>query len=298
MAIRVLSFGEVLWDIIDGTYCIGGAPLNFAGHMAKLGADPYVISAVGKDQWGDKALDYLQKQNIDTSYISRSENPTGTVLVELEEGSPRYDIVQGSAWDAISLDREMMKNLKAVKWDVLYIGSLAQRSDASRETLMWILDNVQRDQVFFDVNLRQQWFNREVIEYSIKRTSILKVNDEEVPVIGKLLFGKELSEDLLARKVMETYGVSIVIVTCGGDGALFFDEHREYKLKPEPAEVVDTVGAGDSFSGAFVYSYLNTGDIDRAGKLALDVAAYVVSSEGALPDYSPELRKKIELHLK
>lgn len=298
MAIKVLSFGEVLWDIIEGNYCIGGAPLNFAGHMAKLGARPYMVSAVGHDPLGDKAVAFVESQNIDTSFISRNDSPTGTVLVELKAGIPSYDIVQGAAWDGITLNGDKGEKLKSEEWDVLYLGSLAQRTETSRKTLSWILENVESREVFFDVNLRQNWYSREVIEESIRHTTILKVNDEEVSVVAELLFSGEMSGEELARAVIEKHGVSVVIITLGGDGALFFDRQREYKLRPEPADVVDTVGAGDSFSGAFVYSYLNTGDIDRAGKLALDVASFVVSSEGALPEYSEELKKKIQLHLK
>ncbi|MBN2659580.1 MAG: carbohydrate kinase [Spirochaetales bacterium] len=298
MAIKVLAFGEVLWDIIEGSYHIGGAPFNFAGHMAKLGADSYLISAVGRDELGEKAITRIQSQKIDTTLVVKNDSPTGTVQVSLSEGIPSYNIVPGSAWDSIGLNGEAQDILKDIEWDVLYLGSLAQRSERSRKTARWLMENVKSRHVFFDVNLRQEWYSRDVIEETMKHTSILKVNDEEVPVISRLLFGKEMPEDQLAREILETYGVSIIIVTLGGEGALFFDKHREYKLKPEPAEVVDTVGAGDSFSGAFVYSYLNTNDIDRAGRLALDVASFVVSSEGALPEYSEELKKKISLHLK
>lgn len=297
MAIKVLSFGEVLWDIIEGNYYIGGASLNFAGHMAKLGANPFMVSAVGRDSLGDRAVEYLQSRDIDVRYIGRNDSPTGTVMVELKEGIPSYDIVLGSAWDSIVLDENTKKELSGEEWDVLYLGSLAQRSETSRASLAWILEKVKRKIVFFDVNLRQTWFSREVIENSMKYTTILKVNDEEVPVIAELLFGGKMTEEQLAREVMDRYGVSIVIITMGGEGALFFDKKREYKLKPVPARVVDTVGAGDSFSGAFVFAYLKTGDIDRAGRLALDVASFVVSSEGALPDYSQELKSKIRLHL-
>lgn len=298
MSLNLLSFGEVLWDIIEGRYHIGGAPLNFAGHMSKLGAKAYMVSAVGRDDLGEKTLDFLRQQNIETSFVNRNDKQTGTVLVELEEGIPQYDIVEDRAWDFINLDDSQKEELTSREWDVLYLGSLSQRSSVSRETLRWIFENVKRREVFFDVNLRQSWFSRDILDESLKNTSILKVNDEEVPVLSSLLFGEELPEDQLADKVISQYGVSVVIVTCGEKGALFFNNHREYKLEPVPAEVVDTVGAGDSFSGAFVYSYLYTGDIDRAGKLALDVASFVVSSPGALPDYSPELLKKIALHLK
>lgn len=205
------------------------------------------------------------------------------MLVELKEGIPDYQIVENVAWDAIALDEKAKSELTACQWDILYLGSLSQRSVVSRDTLQWIFKNVKSREIFFDVNLRQSWFSKEIIDESMKHTSILKVNDEEVPVISRLLFGRELPEDQLADKVINLYGVSIVIVTCGDKGAYFFNDHREYKLKPEPAEVVDTVGAGD---------------IDRAGKLALDVASYVVSSSGALPDYSPELLKRIQFYLK
>jgi len=298
VAIKVLAFGELLWDIIEGNHCIGGAPLNFAGHMAKLGADCSLVSAVGSDALGEKALQYLDKQGINSSFIESNNSPTGTVQVELKKGIPVYNIVQGAAWDSIELDSEFQERLKEEKWDVLYFGSLAQRSEKSRVSARWIMENVKRTHLFFDVNLREQWFNRQIVEDTVKAATILKLNDEEVPVVARLLFGKALSEEQLARNIIEAYSVHIVIVTLGGEGALFFDKQREYKLCPEFTKVVDTVGAGDSFSGAFLYSYLNTGDIDRAGRLALDVASFVVSSEGALPDYSENLREKIALHLK
>ncbi|MBI9099132.1 MAG: carbohydrate kinase [Spirochaetaceae bacterium] len=298
MSIKILSFGEVLWDIIDDKYNIGGAPLNFAGHLSRLGAESYILSSVGKDKLGEEALEFLKSCHIDCSLIDMTDKPTGTVIVTLSKGIPDYNIVKGAAWDYISLTDDSKRKLKEISWDVLYLGSLAQRSDMSRKAIGWILKNINCKDVFFDVNLRQKWYNREIIAETMKFTTILKLNDEEVPVVSSLLFKKKYSPEQLARQLIDNYKLSIVIVTCGELGALFFDKHREYVLKPDPLEVLDTVGAGDSFSAAFVYSYLKTGDIDRAGKLALDVASYVVSKEGALPDYSETFKQKIGFHLK
>lgn len=291
---RVLSFGEILFDIIEGEHYLGGAPLNFAGHLAQFGANAYILSAVGADELGALALKQISKLGIDTSLVQIKENhPTGTVPVELKNGQPDYTILKNVAYDYIDFDAD--SPLEKTDFDVLYYGTLAQRNDHSQETLRKLVETKKFKQIFYDINLRKGCINRHIIHDSLHQCSILKLNDEEVKVLAAMFFEQELSLEEFSRMISAAYMIDVVVITAGEKGSYVLEDQVFGFAKGYPAKVVDTVGAGDSFSAAFVYHYFRTKDPLYAADIANRLGAYVASSRGPLPAYTPEIIKVLEI---
>lgn len=292
---KVLSFGEILFDIIEGDPYLGGAPLNFAAHLAKCGAESYILSRLGQDELGKLALAKIEDLGINTSLIQQdSQHPTGTVDVVLDKGQPDYTIHEGVAWDFIEAG-EAEKLMNETDFDVFYFGTLAQRSPISRETLKDLLTHSHVDQVFYDVNLRKGFYNQEILHQSLSLCTILKLNDEEVRKLSSLLFQKEMDVEDFAQKVVKTYGVETIIITAGEKGCYIFEGGDLIFVKGFPAQVQDTVGAGDAFSAAFIYRYFYTKDAQQAADVANRLGAFVASSRGPIPEYSDEIRKMLEV---
>lgn len=291
---KVLSFGEILFDIIEGKTYLGGAPLNFAAHLARCGAESYIFSRVGEDQLGEQAVEMIESLGIKTSLIQTDPvHSTGTVAVVLDKGQPDYTIHENAAWDFIEADpaEEILEN---EAFDFLYFGTLAQRQPVSRQTLQDLLMNAQADQIFYDVNLRKGYYTREILHWSVGLCTILKLNDEEVRMLSFLLFDKEMEIADFAKAVTEEYEVEIIVITAGEEGCYVFEEGELIFIKGYPAQVQDTVGAGDAFSAAFVYHYFHTQDAQQAADVANRLGAFVASSRGPIPEYTHEIRKMLE----
>jgi fructokinase len=298
--IKALTFGEALFDIIKGSAHLGGAPLNIAAHLAKLGAKPTVITEVGRDELGKVLLTITEKMGIDTSYISVDEKrPTGTVTVKLEdEGIPIFTINEGVAWDAITLDEEQFKALSGKEWDVFYFGTLAQRSEENRRTLKRLLSEIKANNFFYDVNLRAGFYTKEWILSSLEHCTILKMNEEEATAISCFLFGTVHSFDALCRLLTEEYpDISIICITKGPAGAAAYNKGVYEEIKITSVEVADTVGAGDAFSAGFLYTYLSGYGVSKATLIASILGTYVASKPGSVPEYSDKLVKELELAL-
>ncbi len=298
--IKALTFGEALFDIIKGSAHLGGAPLNIAAHLAKLGAKPTVITEVGRDELGKVLLTITEKMGIDTSYILVDEKrPTGTVTVKLEdEGIPIFTINEGVAWDAITLDEEQFKALSGKEWDVFYFGTLAQRSGENRRTLKRLLSEIKANNFFYDVNLRAGFYTKEWILSSLEHCTILKMNEEEATTISCFLFGTVHSFDALCRLLTEEYpDISIICITKGPAGAAAYSKGVYEEIKITSVEVADTVGAGDAFSAGFLYTYLSGYGVSKATLIASILGTYVASKPGSVPEYSDKLVKELELAL-
>ncbi len=291
---KVLAFGEILFDIIEGDKFLGGAPLNFAAHLSKLGADAYIVSAVGADNLGEIAIQQVKNTRVNTSFIQIDpEHETGTVLVALNDGQPAYTISENVAFDFIkSITSENLN--KKFDFDFIYYGTLAQRNEQSRNTLREILKNKDFKQVFYDVNLRKSFFTKEILFQSLQHCSILKLNDEEVDILGDLLFGEALSLEDFGFRIALKFDIKIVIITAGAKGCIVYDNGNLHFVKGYPAKVVDTIGAGDSFSAAFLYHYYHNGDALAAADKANQLGAFVASSRGPIPEYSKEIIKAME----
>jgi len=289
-AMKVLAFGEILWDIIEGEYHLGGAPFNFAAHVVKCGGASTIISAVGTDRLGKQAIDEAKALGVDVSLIATiPDKPTGTVDVFLANGQPDYTIHEGVAFDVIPMPAG--HEIKSGGYDVFYFGSLAQRSTTSKKSLQWIFDHVKFRHVFYDINLRKDFYSKEIVENSLHHCSIFKINDTESKAIAKLFYGKELTLEEFARKIVADYKVEVIIITAAEKGCYLLKDNHFFHMPGEVVKVVDAVGAGDSFSAAFMKAYDKTGNVSVASAIANKVGAYVASSRGAIPPYSEEIKK-------
>jgi len=281
----IIGLGEALWDMLPDGKKLGGAPANFAFHAQLLGDKAIAISALGEDPLGDETVEALESHKL--SYLMpRVPFPTGTVQVTVDgQGIPSYVINEGVAWDYIPFTSDMEKladNCKAVCF-----GSLAQRNEVSRNTIGRFLEATPADCLkIFDINLRQHFYSREVIEQSMKACNLLKINDEELVVVAKMLNLKGEQAEEQCRQLIANYHLNMVVLTCGTDGSyVFTDKLSSFKPTPK-VKVADTVGAGDSFTGAFCAALLHGRSVEDAHQLAVSVSAYVCTQHGAMPDMS------------
>jgi fructokinase len=296
--IKTLTFGEALFDIIKGSAHLGGAPFNLAAHLAKLGAKPAVITAVGRDELGKIILLRAEELGIDTTYILVDERrPTGTVTVKLEEeGIPVFTINKGVAWDAIAPDEQKFKALSREEWDVFCFGTLAQRTEENRRTLKRLFSEIKANHYFYDINLRAGFYTKEWILSSLEHCSILKMNEEEAEIVSSFLFNKIHSLKTLCRLLINKYPeISVICITKGPKGAAVYHERVYEEIKTTPVKVADTVGAGDAFSAGFLFIYLLGYSVSKAALFACILGTYVASKPGSVPEYSEELLKKLKL---
>ena len=278
----IVGLGEALWDVLPEGKKLGGAPANFAYHAAQFGLDTIAISALGEDKLAEETIDALKGQNMNY-LMPRVPYPTGTVQVTLTgDGIPTYDIKENVAWDNIPLTDEMLeiaKNARAVCF-----GSLAQRNVVSRENIHKFLDATPDDCVkIFDINLRQQFYTKEVIKESLKRCNILKINDEELVLIGRMFGYPGLDIENKCWLILGKYNLDMLVLTCGTNGSYVFTPGQMSFQETPKVEVADTVGAGDSFTGSFVGSILNGKPVPEAHKTAVQVSAFVCTQNGAMP---------------
>ena len=278
----IVGIGEILWDVFPTGKALGGAPANFAYHATRLGAEGWAISAVGHDGLGQEIMDVVKQKNL-KNIISVTDKPTGTVMVTLDEkGIPSYDITRDVAWDNIPFTPEM-KEL-AARTTAVCFGSLMQRDMTSRTTAMEFIKAMPEGSLkVFDINLRQHYYSEELISASMAVADILKINDEEIRVVADL-YGIEGSDEDVCRRLIERYSLKLVILTKGADGSEVVTSDEVIDQKVGKVDVVDTVGAGDSFTAAFIVSYLNGESFEVAQRKASEVAAYVCAHKGAMPE--------------
>lgn len=282
MSKLVVGIGELLWDVFPTGKKLGGAPANFAYHVSRFGLDSLVVSAIGLDDLGEETVQALEEHDL-RYHLDRLEEPTGTVQVTLDgNGVPQYEIKTGVAWDNIPYTKELAAI--ASECQAVCFGSLAQRSPVSRETIGWFLDAVPADCLkVFDINLRQAFYSKGILEDSLKRCDILKINDEELVTVAGMFGYSGKDPEEICRPLMRDYNLKMVILTCGTEGSHVFHEEGVSFLETPKVEVVDTVGAGDSFTGAFVASILAGATVEEAHEKAVKVSAYVCTKSGAMP---------------
>ena len=280
----VVGIGEILWDILPSGKKLGGAPANFAYHAGELGCEAYIISSVGNDKLGNEILDILTTLGLSSHYIQIDEcHPTGTVEVQLDNnGIPSYIIHKNVAWDYIKVNEkclELMKNADAVCF-----GSLSQRSETSREAILKLLNNTNNNCIkIFDINLRQNFYNREIIINSLAHANVLKLNELELSIVSDLLGinGGEESEKLL--KLQKKYSLELIALTKGDCGSILFNGERISKHPGFKVEVLDTVGAGDAFTAAVAVGLIKKWDLDTINDFANKLGGYVCTQQGATP---------------
>lgn len=289
----IVGLGEVLWDVLPDGKKLGGAPCNFAFHVSQLGLDSIGVSAVGKDALGDEIIDSLDRVGLGY-HIDRVDFPTGTVDVTLDgRGVPCYDIKRDVAWDNVPFTRDL--EIIAMQCRAVCFGSLAQRNAVTRDTLHRFLDAMPLEETYriFDVNLRQAYYDTDVIAGSLCRSDILKLNDEEVVVLSRMFGYGDMPFNDVCWKLMDDHSLKMVILTCGTEGSYVFSPDG-ITFRPTPkVDVADTVGAGDSFTAAFCSALLKGRSPAFAHELAVDVSAYVCTQSGAMPVLPDSLRDRL-----
>lgn len=284
----VVGLGEILWDVLSTGKILGGAPANFAYHISQFGYNGFAVSAIGNDDLGNEILQNLNTKKLNFQ-IEKNKFPTGTVQVTLDEkGIPAYEICENVAWDNIPFSakiEQLAKNTQTVCF-----GSLAQRSEVSKSTIHQFLDAMPNDALkIFDINLRQHFYTLELIEESLSKCDILKINDEEVIVVANLLGWENKTELEVCKHLLINYNLKILVLTKGVEGSYVLTP-GETSFQPTPkVTVADTVGAGDSFTAAFIAGILNEKSIAFAHQFAVDVSAYVCTQHGAMPQLPEKL---------
>ncbi len=290
----IVGMGEVLWDMLPEGKKIGGAPANFAYHVSQYGFDSCVVSAVGDDKLGNEILESFDNRYLNY-LIEKVPYPTGTVQIELDEaGIPCYEIKENVAWDNIPFTADLEK--LARKTRAVCFGSLAQRNTVSRETINRFLD-VMSDTAgqyrVFDVNLRQGFYDKEILCNSMKRCNILKINDEELITVSRMFEYPGIDLEDKCRVLLSEYGLEVLILTCGVNGSYVFTRGNVSFVNTPKIEVADTVGAGDSFTATFISAILRGKSIREAHELAVDVSAYVCTQNGAMPELPVSIKSRL-----
>lgn len=286
----VVGMGEALWDVLPEGKKIGGAPANFAYHVSQFGLPGYVVSAVGDDALGKEIVENFTSKGLN-QLIAEVPYPTGTVQVEIDQaGIPQYDIKENVAWDNIPYTDQLESLAKRTK--AVCFGSLAQRNVVSRETINRFLDAMPQSDdslVVFDVNLRQGFYNKEILCNSMSRCNILKINDEELVTVSRMFGYPGIDLQDKCWILLGKYNLKMLILTCGINGSYVFTPGN-VSFQPTPkVEVADTVGAGDSFTAAFISSILKGKSVQEAHSRAVQTSAYVCTRKGAMPILPAEL---------
>lgn len=285
--IKTLCFGEALWDCLPDARHLGGAPLNVAYHLSKLGCSAWVVSSVGDDADGRELLHRLGDWALPTELIStRSGKPTGLVKVSVDQGSPTYHIVEDVAWDYIDLPARLPERCTPI--DAIVYGSLAQRSGNNREALRRLLEVTPDALKVFDVNLRPPFDALDRIWSLMREASLIKLNDEELAtVLGRSLAEIDFEAD--ARELSVKTECERICITAGATGAGLLYQNTWHWIAAVPVDVRDTVGAGDAFLAALVQGLLESpGSPQVALQRAIALSSFVAGSDGATPSYNVE----------
>lgn len=291
MGTKILSIGEIIWDVYPDKKTIGGAPLNFAAHVVQCGAESTLISAIGNDDLGKEAIKTLSEFGVDCRYIKTTNQPTGQCIVSLDgNGIPHYNVLKDVSYDQIIMDETEYLQLNCENYDALYFGTLIQRNEVSKKTVHELVRNCKFKSIICDVNLRPDCYDFDSINFCLTHATILKVSMEEEPILRS--FGgyrpQNESPASVTKAICEKYPqLEIVIVTLGKEGSYAYDLKNdvEYTQCSIGEQVVSTVGAGDSFTAAWLTSYLNKLPIDMCMKKAAEVSGFVVAHTEAIPKY-------------
>lgn len=289
----IVGLGEALWDCLPDGKKLGGAPANFAYHTGQFGLNTLAVSALGEDSLGTETLEELKNKGINY-LMPLVDYPTGSVQVELDNaGVPTYDIKEGVAWDNIPFTTELEEVAK--NCSCVCFGSLAQRSSVSRQTIQKFIEATPESCLkIFDINLRQNFYTKDIICNSLKQANILKINDEELVTIGRLFGYPGLDIENKCWLLLGKYNLDMLVLTCGVNGSYVFAPNLLSFRETPKVEVADTVGAGDSFTGTFAAAILNGIAIPEAHQLAVEASAFVCTQHGAMPKFPKDLIDKIK----
>lgn len=278
---HITAIGEILFDVYDNYKKLGGAPFNFIHHIKILSGYGNFVSRIGNDEYGNEIMEFFGRKNISTQYLQKDiEHPTGRALANLDEKKvPHWEIEKNCAYDYIEMNKNIENLIKDA--DCLYFGTLAQRNSVSRNTIQSLFNKGIK--YFCDLNIRQQFYTKEIIEHSLKITNALKLNEDELILLNKLFLDVNYELISSAVRLKNDYNIDLLCVTCGEKGSyLFRDEEIDY-YKPAVGKPVDTVGAGDAYAAILCMGFLNNWDLKKLNKKANDFAGKIVMIEGALP---------------
>ena len=283
---KAISFGEVLWDIIEQCEYIGGAPFNLAAHLAQHGVQAALLTRVGADERGEKALREIERLEVHDEFVQIDEHhPTGWAKVQLDaNGNATFEFPNDPAYNFITLDPLLLQRLSEWQWDVICFGTLVQRGEVARKSLHRLLDSVKSRHVFYDVNIRLDYYPQTVISDSLGRSTIVKLNADEAMLLCQRLYREKLAEQMFAQRLLADYSLELVCVTKGAEGCTVFTREEVVDSPAPRIEVVDTVGAGDAFSAEFLRAYCNGESLAAAARAANELGAYVASRPGAVPE--------------
>jgi fructokinase len=288
--LHILGIGEILWDILPDRRLLGGAPANFSFRAHNFGADARPVSCVGEDTLGREILERLSGLGLPTDGIALdAAKPTGTVTVELAaDGQPRYVIHEDVAWDYLRLTPAALA--AAALADAVCFGTLAQRSPISRAAIRTLLAATRADALrVFDINLRQNFYTRELIEQSLRLANVVKLNDEELPMVAAIF---DLGADVRAQLVTlaQRFKLAAIALTRSARGSLLLAAEQWSEHPGQPVRVVDTIGAGDAFTAAFIVGLCLQRPLDDINRIANEVAAHVCTQAGGTGELPPHLR--------
>lgn len=305
MNFSVVGIGEVLWDLLSTGPQLGGAPANFAYHAHALGANSQVITRVGRDDLGREIISRFHGMGLpDETVQVDPAAPTGTAEVSVTgNGLAHFTIQENVAWDSIA--ETTQARAIAAQADAICFGSLAQRSDTSRTTIQNLVAATKPDALrVFDINLRQHYYSRDLIQHALRGSNVLKLNDDELPIVAAM-FGladspqgqaqNRTKEERQIEGLAELFNLRLVALTRGPNGSVLYQGGRWSKCASRPIRVVDTVGAGDSFTAALVMGVLQNMDLDEVNSIANEVAGYVCSQAGATPPLPEEFARKFKV---
>jgi len=290
MTYSLVGIGELLWDIFPTGKELGGAPANFAYHASALGGEGLIVSCAGSDRLGDEMLERLGTLSLSCKYVASDlEHPTGTVSVKVgAEGNPSFTIQENVAWDFIPKSQQLMELGKSI--NAVTFGTLAQRSEISRATIRAFISQIPSSVLcIFDLNLRQNFYSREVIEWSLGACNVLKVNEEELQVLARLL-SMEGDELQLLCELSRCFNLELIALTKGARGSLLYSQEQVSVHDGYKPEVVDTVGSGDTFTAALALGMLSGSDLRTINDYANCVASFVCSKRGATPPLPDDLK--------
>lgn len=281
----VAGIGELLWDMLPTGKQLGGAPCNFAFHAMKSGCESYVVSAIGQDDPGAELIKTLSDLGISDQYVQRNTFPTSTVTIKLDDhGHPDYTIHEQVAWDHIRLNPQVLE--LAANLDAVCFGSLAQRNSESEHSVVSLISATKPGCMkVFDINLRQQYFNKETILQSLNLSDVLKLNDDELPVVAGYA---GLTGDIRSQldQLLKQFKLKYIVYTMGSKGSILVNS-GEYSFIEAPSVIVaDTVGAGDAFTAVFTAGILKGLSLSEVHRKATEIAAFVCTKKGATPELS------------
>ena len=293
---RVTAIGEILFDIYPTTKKLGGAPLNFLYHIFKLTGQGNIVSRIGKDILGSSIFEFLNNIKMPAEFIQVDHlHPTGVASVTLNEKSePTFTIDEDRAYDFIEKTRSVEKLINEGT-DCLYFGTLAQRSEVSRATIQSLFNK--KIKYFCDLNIRQEFYSKEIIEASLKTANILKLSVGELKLLNDIFIKVDFETEKISKLIITEFDLDYLAVTLGGEGSLILKKDEVNHYKSKPVEIIDTVGAGDAFAAIFCIGCLQSWKLDKINKLANDFASELCKINGALPksdEIYEMMRKKIE----